>query len=89
MAVYESDLEKVKLFIQERDDVDETSLSKAALKGHIEIVKELIKAKPNVLAKNHHGDTPYQTTLWWYQDNQKNIEGYDEVIHFLKQPKVV
>lgn len=89
-AIFKNDLEEVKLCIQEGDDVNEMSLrepplTKAALKGHVEIVRELIKAKANVLTKNYQGNTPYQTTLWWYQHNQKDIEGYDEALSLLTQ----
>jgi ankyrin repeat protein len=84
LILYVDDLEKVKLFIKEGDDIDQqdrwsknTALHLAASNGHAEIVKVLIEAKANVHLKNHfNNETALDGALRKQQNNLEEIETY-------------
>ena len=48
--------------LQAADDYDNTALHKAAFKGYVEIIEELLTAGANPLATNQGGETPAQLT---------------------------
>jgi Ankyrin repeats (3 copies) len=66
-------LQKYKPKVNFIDDSKWTPLMMAARKGNIEIVKALLKKKPNINLKNHSGDNAYTIAKYMGHDHVANM----------------